>query len=60
MLPLLLLVMRLVDDTYPGSQMLAPAAVDPEIAQPAVDVGMVFLAELRNQRGNDSVHGETS
>ncbi|WP_235940080.1 PDDEXK nuclease domain-containing protein [Bradyrhizobium hipponense] len=34
--------------------------VDPATAQRAVDVGTVFLAELRNMRGNDSIDGETS
>ena len=34
--------------------------VDPATAQRAVDAGTVFLAELRNLRGNGPVNGETS
>lgn len=33
--------------------------VDPERARQAVEVGTVFLAELRNQRGADPFHSET-
>ncbi|WP_187436051.1 PDDEXK nuclease domain-containing protein [Bradyrhizobium hipponense] len=49
---------QFIDSLQVMNEVVHGLNVDPESAQRAVDVGTAFLAEVRNSRGNDPVHGE--